>query len=831
MKASLPHFISRVLLLALAWGVAPAHAAYTVKADGTVTDTATGLVWEQCSQGLYTSSTACGTGRAATFTWDQALAVVTARNLDKHLGYSDWRLPNKNELESLVNLAAGNPAIDATTFPRTPTGTYFWSATSYAPDPLNKAWGVLFSAGSPYPASKSGYNHVRLVRGGQAAAAFDALASAGAGGVSGGTVTDAVTGLVWERCSLGLFSSAAVCDTGRATVFTWDQALAEVSARNFDKHLGYSDWRLPNKNELESIVNLAAGNPAIDATTFPHTPTGTYFWSATSYAPDPLNKAWGVFFNAGSPYPAGKSGSNHVRLVRGGQAFAAFDVFPVDGACGSAHGNLASSVPSSNLCSSGTASGVSTGASAYTWSCTGSSGGANSGTCSASRGDTATPSTPTVINASSHAETTLTGSTPVNATPGSTVVIPAGTNVAGTPIVLAPPEPGSSSDQPVTLKMNGMTFTVSSQSGAATVTLKKVAVNGQDTLVLAVSGGAVAFSAPAGTPFLALSGGIVSAGVDGASVTSDGAALAVASGSITLSGEANSFAAALTLTVYAGEVAEKNAAGKIALRVGSLSGADGAVGDPLKVAADPRRRMPAALNLSGKLGRLGSQAPLDAIAAALGQASLAQNADGTLGPGIAAVLLGINVDAGRADGVTRNGMTEVVKNGVVFRLAPIVNDFAAFLDRIDQAAGASGAAATLDSDGVLNLVGKGRQYAARAALALQAASGADGFTQDDAGNLVWANNGIAQTIYPAFRIVEKLRAELLALDPQATIADNGDGNYAITLADRRFTLRPDFQLLNLFDFPASHAKDGWWLDGAKVYLNYGNVTAQGMGVK
>ncbi len=448
---------------------------------------------------------------------------------------------------------------------------------------------------------------------------------------------------------------------------------------------------------------------------------------------------------------------------------------------------------------------------------------ASSPASSPSSGDSSSPS---VISTSRNVETTLSGTTPVEAVPGSILTVAADAAVAGAKITL---QTGSGSE-PVSLKMGKTTFTLSPQGGVATLTLKLVRVNGKDTLVLTIDSGSVTLTAPAGQPVMALAGSVVSAGADGASLTSDGAKLAVTGGSITMSGDTNSFADNLTLTVYAGEVAEKSAAGKITLRVGSLSGADGWVGDPLKVSADPRRRMPVALNLSGKLGRLGDQTPREAIATAFGQASLVQSADGTLGPGIAAVPVSIGVDASRSDGVTRGSVTEVVKNGVVFRLAPTVNDFAAFLDHIDAIGGTCGAWLTMAGDGLLNLVSKGRQYAARAGLNLDATGGADGFSMDGMGNLIWTRQGRAQPLYPAFHIVEKLRAELLALDPKASLSDNGDGNYAIRLNGQGYILRPEYRLLNLFDFPSAHAKDGWWLDGGRIYLNFGNVTAQGMSV-
>ena len=52
---------------------------YTVNNNGTVTDTATGLMWQQCSAGL--SGNACGVGSASSFTWQQALEHAAASTL------------------------------------------------------------------------------------------------------------------------------------------------------------------------------------------------------------------------------------------------------------------------------------------------------------------------------------------------------------------------------------------------------------------------------------------------------------------------------------------------------------------------------------------------------------------------------------------------------------------------------------------------------------------------------------------------------------------------------------------------------------------------------
>ncbi len=143
-----------------------------------------------------------------------------------------------------------------------------------------------------------------------------------------GTATDAVTGLVWDRCYLG--QSAAYCDAITPTLYTWQAALQKVAALNAQAggYKGYTDWRLPNKNELESLVKLdAAQAPYIDTPAFDGTqPSGSAsaFWSSTTYAPSPAG-AWYVYFGDGSVYDYGKSNAYAVRLVRSGQSFSFYD--------------------------------------------------------------------------------------------------------------------------------------------------------------------------------------------------------------------------------------------------------------------------------------------------------------------------------------------------------------------------------------------------------------------------------------------------------------------------------------------------------------------------
>lgn len=133
---------------------------YQDNGDGTVTDLPTGLIWKQCAEGL--SGTGCATGSTETFSWQAALQHAEA---EVFAGSDLWRLPNKNELASLVEQRCVDPAINERYFTNTPSSA-FWSSSPYANFALN-AWGVSFGIGNVSHYGKDDQLYVRLVRGGQ----------------------------------------------------------------------------------------------------------------------------------------------------------------------------------------------------------------------------------------------------------------------------------------------------------------------------------------------------------------------------------------------------------------------------------------------------------------------------------------------------------------------------------------------------------------------------------------------------------------------------------------------------------------------------------------
>lgn len=117
--------------------------AFEDNGDGTITDYATGLMWQQTDDGEMRD-------------WESALGY--SENLELG-GYGDWRLPNAKELQSIVDYArspqaTASAAIDLlfyTTGMEDPDGhtghyPYFWTSTTHqdGPNPYNSAVYIAF---------------------------------------------------------------------------------------------------------------------------------------------------------------------------------------------------------------------------------------------------------------------------------------------------------------------------------------------------------------------------------------------------------------------------------------------------------------------------------------------------------------------------------------------------------------------------------------------------------------------------------------------------------------------------------------------------------------
>ena len=100
--------------------------------------------------------------------------------------------------------------------------------------------------------------------------------------VHGPVAIDHLTGLMWTLdANIGEFPC------------TWLEAFDHVAALNIQHYGGYADWRLPNRNELRSLVSYQAKKPALPAD---HPFTNLFlgwYWSSTTAAINPAY-AWSV---------------------------------------------------------------------------------------------------------------------------------------------------------------------------------------------------------------------------------------------------------------------------------------------------------------------------------------------------------------------------------------------------------------------------------------------------------------------------------------------------------------------------------------------------------
>jgi hypothetical protein len=320
---------------------------YTDNCDGTVTDSATGLMWEKKTTTVgsgnsvdphdvdnYYTWTATGTAPDGTAFTDFLVKLNTPPCF---AGHCDWRLPSESgrnspftgakELESILlapYVCGTNPCIDPI-FGSTSDG-FHWSATSSGPSTV---WSVYFANGQVSGANgKTNIQRVRAVRGGPRY--LDN---------GNGTVSDTQTGLMWEKKTTIVGSGLNYADPHDVdNYYTWTATGTAADGTAFTDFLvklntvpcfaGHCDWRLPSEEgqnspftgakELESILlapYVCGTNPCIDPIFGPTQHSFLAYWSATPYEP-PSATAWWVEFASGLVFTEFKSTPGYVRAVR-----------------------------------------------------------------------------------------------------------------------------------------------------------------------------------------------------------------------------------------------------------------------------------------------------------------------------------------------------------------------------------------------------------------------------------------------------------------------------------------------------------------------------------
>jgi len=335
---------------------------YQDNEDGTVTDSNTGLMWQQSP------------GEKVTFV--DAVANADAFEL---AGYTDWRLPTIKELYSLIDFSGitGMRAEDSVPYINTDyfdfeygdesiderfIDSQYCSSTEYVSTTMdgdhtvfgvNFADGRIKGYGTEMRAGITKTFFVMYVRGNTDYGDNEFVNN------DDGTITDQATNLMWVQ-------------NDSMEGMNWETALDWVQELNVDNYLGHNDWRLPNAKELQSIVDYskapdvtdsAAIDPVFNCTVILDESGETnypFYWTSTTHLDGPdarsavyiaFGEALGWMTNIGGddytlmdvhgagaqrsdpksgdpsdyPYGFGPQGDvrriyNYVRVVRGGSA-------------------------------------------------------------------------------------------------------------------------------------------------------------------------------------------------------------------------------------------------------------------------------------------------------------------------------------------------------------------------------------------------------------------------------------------------------------------------------------------------------------------------------
>lgn len=300
-----------------------------------ISDNLTGLIWQKQPM-------------VGTTNWNEAVEHATTTDL---CGLTNWRLPNYNELMSLINLGENIPSqanwLITQGFGNNLTPNNYWtsslnnkgeaigvwlgntndgninayfsltnarlstlavhSATVGAMPPLApspQTGESPTSPANPAPVGSDGNNQAGII--------WPTPRFVQAPDGNGTCITDNLTGLTW----LG---------TPLPQQDIWDNALQQVSTSN---QCGYTDWRMPNLYEMASLVNLGSSdntqqfawlnNNGFDMSSVAE----VGFWTSTTQ-PSNINNAWTVNFFAYSSISliiakTAKKNYQYTMLVRGG---------------------------------------------------------------------------------------------------------------------------------------------------------------------------------------------------------------------------------------------------------------------------------------------------------------------------------------------------------------------------------------------------------------------------------------------------------------------------------------------------------------------------------
>jgi hypothetical protein len=264
---------------------------YQDNGDGTVTDLNTGLMWQQ--------------DPGDKMTYYEAVAGASSFNL---AGYTDWRLPTIKELYSLIDFRGTDPdplsssSSGLTPFIDTDYFDFEYGDTSAGERIIDSQWTTSNVYESTVMDGQEGFFGVNFADGrikgyptvGSPSGYFTIYVRGNSYGINtfvdngDGTITDQASGLMWQKD-----------DSGEGML--WEDALEYCENLEL---AGYSDWRLPNAKEMQSIVDYSRCPDTTD-----------------SAAIDPIFDISSITNEGGDKdYPFFWTGTTHIKYPNGGES-------------------------------------------------------------------------------------------------------------------------------------------------------------------------------------------------------------------------------------------------------------------------------------------------------------------------------------------------------------------------------------------------------------------------------------------------------------------------------------------------------------------------------